>query len=877
MTVSQLNRVVLIGLLALALSLVGCSRNFYRRQADQDAYALIQSHADNPRWQLDDYTLQPSPASRMFDPSDPDCPPMPPDDPTAHRYMECVDCKKGWCGWHGYGATNCVENPQWRSYLPLDGQGQLVLDRQAAVQMALVNSREYQTALENLYLSALDVSFQRFRFDVQFFGGNTTAMATKGKVLNGGSSSSSLSTETSLEGQRLLATGGQLVVGLANSIVWEFSGRDQSTTASLLNFSLFQPLLRGGGRAVALEALTDSERALLANARQMQRFRDGFYTTIVTGRATGTGPTVGTLAIGNLTPGGPASVSGFLGLLQAQVQIRNQRSNISGLQTTLKQLNAFYEAGRVERFQVDLARQSVFDAQSNLLNITRNYSDLLDDYKIALGLPPQLAVRVADPLLERFNLIASDLTETLESVVGLTQAVGDETAPMPSDYREQLIVLKGRALEQLGQVQGDLKTLEQALPRRRELLEKLAARDEIRAGQVESGVVDVEVLQQRVDRVRSEYATLETNLAETLGELEQFIQHPPDPAELAPRPPAAAFDEPAPPALLPAVPPGEGTVAPLNVPSGMEAGLPPGVRPDLPSEDEPQTPRGQMAEQLTKLAKELRALSLVQAAARLDTATLVPIQLDPGKALEIARENRLDWMNARAALVDQWRQIEITANALRSDLNLRVNGDISTVGNNPTRFRGTNGELQVGLEFDAPLTRLVERNDYRAALIAYQRARRDYYAYEDLVSRGLRRTLRLIQVNQLDFEIRRTAVFNAISQVSSAQSRLDQPPKPVPGGAPAGVQLSPTTARDLTQALTALLNAQNSFLNIWVAYEAQRMFLDLDLGTMQLDAHGMWIDPGPVSEGLSPSEPSAEAPGPAAELAPPPLPPVTAS
>ena len=31
----------------------------------------------------------------MYDPFDPDCEPMPPDDPASHRYMECVDCKKG--------------------------------------------------------------------------------------------------------------------------------------------------------------------------------------------------------------------------------------------------------------------------------------------------------------------------------------------------------------------------------------------------------------------------------------------------------------------------------------------------------------------------------------------------------------------------------------------------------------------------------------------------------------------------------------------------------------------------------------------------------------------------------------------------------------
>ena len=42
---------------------------------------------------------------------------------------------------------------------------------------------------------------------------------------------------------------------------------------------------------------------------------------------------------------------------------------------------------------------------------------------------------------------------------------------------------------------------------------------------------------------------------------------------------------------------------------------------------------------------------------------------------------------------------------------------------------------------------------------------------------------------------------------------------------------SNTTARDLVSALSDLLNVQNDFLSVWVNYELQRRFLDLDLGT----------------------------------------------
>ena len=52
---------------------------------------------------------------------------------------------------------------------------------------------------------------------------------------------------------------------------------------SLINFSFIQPLLKGGGRALIMERLTIVERALLANLRAFERYRQGFYTQLTVG------------------------------------------------------------------------------------------------------------------------------------------------------------------------------------------------------------------------------------------------------------------------------------------------------------------------------------------------------------------------------------------------------------------------------------------------------------------------------------------------------------------------------------------------------------------------------------------------------------------
>jgi hypothetical protein len=40
------------------------------------------------------------------------------------------------------------------------------------------------------------------------------------------------------------------------------------------------------------------------------------------------------------------------------------------------------------------------------------------------------------------------------------------------------------------------------------------------------------------------------------------------------------------------------------------------------------------------------------------------------------------------------------------------------------------------------------------------------------------------------------------------------------------------------------MDSQNDLLNTWVDYQTQRMLLDFGMGTMMLDDHGRWIDPG---------------------------------
>ena len=406
---------------------------------------------------------------------------MPPDDPAAHRYMHCVDCKHGYPCWHKNGDTNQIEGPNWYDNLPRCENGNVLIDERLAVELALLHSPTFQRELEDLYLSALDVSFERFRFDAQFFGGTDLFYSISGldrgiredptdprRTIRG--TGTDLILTNDLEMRRLFAAGGELVVGFANSLLWQFAGPNTNATNTLLDFSFIQPLLRLGGRVFVLERLTISERALLANVRQMERFRRGFYVSTITGRNPGAGPSrrggvfggaglegfsgIGGGGFGQVTGGtagigtgagiaggaGAGLAGGFLGLLQIQQDLRNQQGNIAALESSVDQLEAFFRAGIIDYFQVELARQALYNAQSQLLNTELAYANAKDEFKFDLGISQDIKIELDEKLIEPFQLIEPNAIASQNRLTRLQRDLGDaiiEVIELASGLRSQ--------------------------------------------------------------------------------------------------------------------------------------------------------------------------------------------------------------------------------------------------------------------------------------------------------------------------------------------------------------------------------------------------------------------------------------------------------
>ncbi len=821
----------------LPISSIGCSRAFWRKQADEDSYDAIVENLDNPLWAVPRIDITPDPRSRFFDPYDPDFEPLPPDDPAANVYMHWVDGWLGYQSWHKFGMLLSVENPHWLEnfqmrpqFNPETGEYQQPLPEiqrmtlGQAIEISLINNRDYQFELERLFLAALAVTFERFQFGVRYLGFRGVPGAdTLFNWQPDGGPRDTAALNSNFGVSQLLPTGGQWIVELTNNTLWLFAGENSTSTASVLSFSLVQPLLFGAGRKVVLEALTQRERLLLYAVRDLARFRQEFFVDIVTS---------------------------YLNLLEQVQLIRNSESNIFRLREQVEALqvvasqrpgaireplvalppglefpesvrdNIEFDAEKgeliwygpmspeqqeimltlsndpvyqatvgelVQRLTLETVTLDVLNLKSSLANsINRLRSqeqglqDRLDAFKIQLGLPTDFIITIDDSLLKPFQFIDVSLTGMEQDIRDFITVWGtlDDDEPDREDvafvvqHFEELLTRSADTA--LGLLREDMAQVDANLAER---LESLPT-DEARA-QVKYDVA-------RDKRLFADaVATLE-DVRTQMDTLVQKIQNP-----------------------------------------------------DLPFADVKLSVEEIKSHQ-EDLLKAIQSLQVVQVGIRTELISVQPFDIPMEDAVNLGLENRVDLMNQRAFVMDARRLEEVAANALRSTLDVEVSGDIRTpVGTDILDFRGDISDLRVGLGFDAPMDLIRERNAYRTTLIAYQRARRDYMLFEDQVKLQIRTSWRSLAVLKQNLETQRQAIRIAAAQFDNAVEQANAPPAPGQqrGGA-AGL-----AGQNLQQALQNVLTAQNGLIGIWVDYEQSRLNIYRDMGIMEIGPDGVWSDP----------------------------------
>ena len=218
-------------LLTTYLVVCGCSRAIYREQADRQVEEILAEKVTDQRWHLPDTSIQPDATSRFFNEQDPDCPPLPPGDTVADEIMFNPSGMRGAKLWQSLAKLDSLESSAWRAYFNLPNEnpeqgfdvGNLEnpkiekLSLAEAVELSLVHSREYQQQLENLYLSALALSFERYRFQVRPLGIDGLNPGSQLGYRNGPNGASNFELGDTVIGfSRLFPTGAQMKARLSN-------------------------------------------------------------------------------------------------------------------------------------------------------------------------------------------------------------------------------------------------------------------------------------------------------------------------------------------------------------------------------------------------------------------------------------------------------------------------------------------------------------------------------------------------------------------------------------------------------------------------------------------------------------------------------------
>jgi outer membrane protein TolC len=130
-----------------------------------------------------------------------------------------------------------------------------------------------------------------------------------------------------------------------------------------------------------------------------------------------------------------------------------------------------------------------------------------------------------------------------------------------------------------------------------------------------------------------------------------------------------------------------------------------------------------------------------------------------------------------------------------------------------------------GLNVDLPFERTAERNAYRAALIAQERAGRQLEQTEDQIKLQVRDDWRDLDQAKRSYEIAEMGV--ALSQRRLEEEELR-------------AQVGRGTARDLVDAQNDLIRSQNDRTQALVAHTIARLQFWSDMGILYIKDGGRW-------------------------------------
>lgn len=673
------------------------------------------------------------------------------------------------------------------------------------IELALINSREYQAQKEQLYRVALRLTQERFNYELNFAPTGHSTSANYFHNRNGGETVNNLNVPTNVTGGKAMNIGGDLLARFANDVVLTFNGPTGFTAdvGSDLFLNLSYAVLQ---RDVQFESLTQSERDVVYAARDFARFRRSFFVNLATQ---------------------------YYSLIQTYRSIDILSQNYLSLVRAFIEADAEFRAtGGRPRIEVDQVEQNALQGRSALISTTNTLARSLDSLKLSLGIPPETLINL--DLTELEELTRRDEATVTGELVSRSRRVLEIERSREFPDRAELINgslnLVQRMLESIekrpnadrfDELQSELILLVKRLTVEESRLIVRLNREELASALSAEPVPLLKRFERTMDLNESLLELIENQIA-----LRKSIEFDQDGlAELLRQRELQA-------ANARAI---RDKLDRSNLPENVTA-----AEALLATVEELLTATERITEYqpLTREQEQARTIErvdwLLESSVVLEDTSesgLIPVEIQMDDAMLTALVQRFDLLNQRGDLADSWRQIKLAGDDLRSVLNLNA---AQTVRTRPDVNRGFDftwdeSTTNLSLRFDTPLNRRSQRNTYRSALINYQLALRALMELEDRVKADVRDDLRNLQVRREQYRISVQSAALAYERVVSTQLQLQ-------------LGIAGVAARDFLEAQTDYAGSLNSVASDHIDYILLRTQLFLDMESLVLNEQGFWPD-----------------------------------
>ncbi len=253
--------------------------------------------------------------------------------------------------------TSQRRNPPRRWVLgpPSPDDASVRLDLFKSLEYAVQHSRVYQSQMEELYLTTLDVTLQRHLFEPRFFA--NTSLTYRGGQQDVDYRSALVAAGNAGVRQKL-PYGGEIVASGLVQFIDALNDSTENGESAQVALSATIPLLRGAGM-VNLESLINSERQLVYQVRRFEEYRRGFAVDVATS---------------------------YFRILTSQQAVLNRRKNYRNLTDLLERTKALYAAGKINFLEVQRSSQAVYSAENTLIDAEASLENTVDDFKLQIGM-----------------------------------------------------------------------------------------------------------------------------------------------------------------------------------------------------------------------------------------------------------------------------------------------------------------------------------------------------------------------------------------------------------------------------------------------------------------------------------------------------------